>query len=74
MTELRQFCDSLPQNTNNFQISIKLAAIKMKQEKRNSHAFHPTMKKSGAHEKSEKAKRKATKHEVNRKVHEWLGT
>jgi hypothetical protein len=45
----------------------------MKQEKRNGHAFHPIMRKGGVHEKSEKAKRKAAKHEVNRKVQECLG-
>lgn len=45
----------------------------MKQEKRNGHAFHPIMKKGGVHEKSEKAKRKAAKREVNLKVQECLG-
>lgn len=44
----------------------------MKQEKRNGHAFHPIMKKGGVHEKSEKAKRKAAKHEMNRKVQEYV--
>jgi hypothetical protein len=44
-----------------------------KQEKRNGHAFHPIMSKGGAHEKTEKAKRKAAKHDLNRKVNEWLG-
>lgn len=44
-----------------------------KQERRNGHAFHPIMSKGGAHEKTEKAKRKAAKHEMNRKVQEWLG-
>lgn len=44
-----------------------------KQERRNGHAFHPIMGKGGVHEKTEKAKRKAAKHEMNRKVQEWLG-
>lgn len=44
-----------------------------KQERRNGHAFHPIMSKGGVHEKSEKAKRRAAKHEINRKVNEWLG-
>jgi hypothetical protein len=44
-----------------------------KQERRNGHAFHPIMSKGGVHGKSKKAQRKAAKHEVNRKVHEWLG-
>lgn len=44
-----------------------------KQERRNGHAFHPIMSKGGAHGKSKKAQRKAAKHEVKRKVHEWLG-
>ncbi len=44
-----------------------------KQEKRNGHAFHPIMSKGGVHEKTEKAKRKAAKHDLNRKVNEWLG-
>ena len=44
-----------------------------KQERRNGHAFHPIMSKGGVHEKTEKAKRKAAKHEMNRKVQEWLG-
>ena len=44
-----------------------------KQEKRNGHAFHPIMRKGGVHEKTEKAKRKAAKHQLNRKVQEWLG-
>lgn len=44
-----------------------------KQEKRNGHAFHPIMSKGGVHEKTEKAKRKAAKHDLNRKVKEWLG-
>jgi hypothetical protein len=45
----------------------------MKQEKRNGHAFHPIMKKGGVHEKSGKAKRKAAKHEMKRKVQEYVG-
>lgn len=45
----------------------------MKQEKRNGHAFHPIMRKGGAHEKSNKAKRRADKQQTNRKVQEWLG-
>jgi len=44
-----------------------------KQERRNGHAFHPIMSKGGVHEKTEKAKRKAAKHDLNRKVKEWLG-
>jgi hypothetical protein len=44
-----------------------------KQERRNGHAFHPIMSKGGVHEKTEKAKRKAAKHEMKRKVNEWLG-
>lgn len=44
----------------------------MKQERRNGHAFHPIMRKGGVHEKTEKAKRKAAKHEMKRKVNEWL--
>ena len=44
----------------------------MKQERRNGHAFHPIMSKGGVHEKTEKAKRKAAKHEMKRKVNEWL--
>lgn len=44
-----------------------------KQERRNGHAFHPIMRKGGVHEKTEKAKRKAAKHQLNRKVQEWLG-
>lgn len=47
--------------------------MKKKQEKRNGHAFHPIMSKGGAHEKTEKAKRKADKRDLNRKVQEWLG-
>ncbi len=43
-----------------------------KQERRNGHAFHPIMSKGGVHEKTEKAKRKAAKHEMKRKVSEWL--
>jgi hypothetical protein len=43
-----------------------------KQERRNGHAFHPIMSKGGVHEKTEKAKRKAAKHEMKRKVNEWL--
>lgn len=42
-----------------------------KQERRNGHAFHPIMSKGGVHEKTEKAKRKAAKHEMKRKVDEW---
>jgi hypothetical protein len=44
-----------------------------KQERRNGHAFHPIMSKGGVHEKTKKAKRKAAKHEMSRKVQEWLG-
>jgi len=43
-----------------------------KQERRNGHAFHPIMSKGGVHEKTEKAKRKAAKHEMKRKVSEWF--
>ena len=46
---------------------------KKKQERRNGHAFHPIMSKGGVHEKTEKAKRKAAKHAMNRKLQEWLG-
>lgn len=42
-----------------------------KQERRNGHAFHPIMSKGGVHEKTEKAKRKAAKHEMKRKLDEW---
>ena len=42
-----------------------------KQERRNGHAFHPIMSKGGVHAKTEKAKRKAAKHEMKRKVDEW---
>ncbi len=44
----------------------------MKQERRNGHAFHPIMSKGGVHEKTEKAKRKAARQEMKRKVNEWL--
>lgn len=47
--------------------------MKKKQEKRNGHAFHPIMSKGGVHEKSKKAQRKAAKHDMSRKVQEWLG-
>lgn len=43
-----------------------------KQERRNGHAFHPIMSKGGVHEKTEKAKRKAAKQEMKRKVSELL--
>ena len=43
-----------------------------KQERRNGHAFHPIMSKGGVHEKTKKAKRKAAKHDMKRKVSEWL--
>ena len=39
-----------------------------KQERRNGHAFHSIMSKGGVHEKTEKAKRKAAKHEMKCKV------
>jgi hypothetical protein len=53
---------------------LKQEVIAMaKQEKRNGHAFHPIMSKGGVHEKTEKSKRKAAKHDLNRKVKEWLG-
>ena len=42
----------------------------MKEERRNGHAFHPIMSKGGVHEKTEKAKRKAAKQEMKRKVNE----
>lgn len=45
----------------------------MKQEKRNGHAFHPIMKKGGVHEKTNKAKRKSERQDINRKVKDWLG-
>lgn len=47
--------------------------MKKKQEKRNGHAFHPIMAKGGAHDKTEKAKRRAAKQDTHRKVREWLG-
>ena len=46
---------------------------KMKQPRRNGHAFHPIMGKGGVHEKSIGAKRAATKRQTDRKVQEWLG-
>lgn len=48
--------------------------VKTKQERRNGHAFHPIMSKGGVHEKTEKAKRKAAKHEIKLKVQELLGS
>jgi hypothetical protein len=45
----------------------------MKQEKRNRHAFHPIMKKGGVHEKTNKAKRKSERQDIDRKVKDWLG-
>lgn len=42
----------------------------MKQEKRNGHAFHPIMRKGGAHQKSHKAQRRADKQQMSRKVRE----
>lgn len=44
-----------------------------KKPQRNGHAFHPIMKKGGAHGKSKKAQRKAAKHAMCQKVQEWLG-
>lgn len=44
-----------------------------KQIKRNGHAFHPIMKKGGAHGKSKKAQRKAAKHNLQKNTQEWLG-
>jgi hypothetical protein len=51
----------------------KMKNLGTKQERRNGHAFHPIMSKGGVHEKTEKAKRKAAKHDMSRKVQEWLG-
>ena len=45
-----------------------------KQERRNGHAFHPIMSKGGAHEKTEKAKRKAAKQNLKRKIQELHGS
>lgn len=44
-----------------------------KQQRRNGHAFHPIMSKGGAHEKSNKAKRKAARQQTNLRVREWPG-
>lgn len=44
-----------------------------KKPQRNGHAFHPIMRKGGAHGKSTKAQRKAAKHAMCQKVQEWLG-
>lgn len=44
-----------------------------KQQRRNGHAFHPIMKKGGAHGKSKKAQRKAAKHDLQKNTQEWLG-
>lgn len=45
----------------------------MKQQKRNGHAFHPIMKKGGVHEKTNKAKRKSERRNIDRGVKDWLG-
>ena len=45
-----------------------------KQERRNEHAFHPIMSKGGAHEKTEKAKRKAARQDLKRKIQELPGS
>lgn len=47
---------------------------KSKQQRRNGHAFHPIMSKGGVHDKTEKAKRKAAKHEIYRKIQELPGS
>ena len=39
---------------------------------RNRHAYHPIMRKGGAHQKSNGAKRAAAKREVHRKTNEWF--
>ena len=44
-----------------------------KKPQRNGHAFHPIMRKGGAHEKSTKAQRKAAKHNLQKNTQEWLG-
>lgn len=44
----------------------------MKKESRNGHAFHPIMRKGGVHEKTNKAKRKADRHQVARKVNDYF--
>ena len=46
---------------------------KMKQPRRNGHAFHPIMGKGGVHEKSKSAQRAAAKKQTDQKVREWLG-
>ena len=43
-----------------------------KKQSRNGHAFHPIMRKGGAHEKTGKAKRKAEKLQTSRKAREWF--
>ncbi|ACE83311.1 hypothetical protein [Cellvibrio japonicus] len=45
--------------------------MKIKEEKRNGHAFHPIMRKGGVHEKSNKAKRRATRQDTVRQSREW---
>lgn len=44
----------------------------MKKETRNGHAFHPIMRKGGVHEKTHKAKRKAERQQMEKKVNEYL--
>ncbi|HRH76702.1 MAG TPA: hypothetical protein PK129_05070 [Cellvibrionaceae bacterium] len=44
-----------------------------KQQRRNGHAFHPIMKKGGAHGKNKKAQRKAAKHQLHKHLQEGLG-
>lgn len=44
----------------------------MKKESRNGHAFHPIMRKGGAHEKTHKAKRKMDRQEIAKKVNDYF--
>ena len=44
-----------------------------KQKRRNGHAFHPIMRKGGVHQKSESAKRSATRRATRQQAREWLG-
>ena len=44
-----------------------------KQKRRNGHAFHPIMKKGGAHGKTKSALRSAAKETLRRQAQEWPG-
>lgn len=44
----------------------------MKKESRNGHAFHPIMRKGGVHEKTNKAKRKMDRQQMEKKVKDYL--